>query len=237
MLVTELIRRLSHGPLSNLSMANEGDGTIKPSKLPSIIDHTNEGLLKLFSRFNLSEKELILQLQEGQTSYRLIAKYAESRQDEYPDVTPYILDEFDPFMDDLIQVLRVNRTGGATLPLNNDGVPNSLYTPMVNVLQVPVVWPGVPLFVTYQAKHVPLVLDDAQPNSTTEIDLPSVLEEALLSYVAHKVFFHMNGQEHSVKAGEHLAMFNASCEEVTMKDLVNESQSHTTMKFHDRGFV
>lgn len=236
MLLSELIKRLSRGPLSNLSMSNEGDGTINPARLPAVLDYINDGLKRIYTKFNLLEKELILQLIEGKTNYRLNNKFAQSRAEDFPDNDHYIIDAFDPFPNDLIQVLAVNRTGGLTLPLNDDGAPNSLYTPQVDVLQVPTAWPGVPLFVMYQATHVPVLLEDVD-NEDYEIDLPVVLEAALEAFVAYKVFDHMVGQEHQAKGQGFLSLFDATCGEVEEKDLVNATQSHTNMKFHQRGFV
>jgi hypothetical protein len=235
MLVSEFLERLSFGQLSNLSIAGEGDGTIKPAKIPAIIQHLNTALLRIYTRFTLAEKEMIVVLLEDRTSYKLHSKFAMSRQTEFPTIEPHILDaEHDKFEDDLIRVLSVKKTGGIYLPLNDDGLPGSLYTPMVDVLQVPDPWPGAPLFVTYQAKHEKLTPTGDFMNK--EIDLPAVLEDAALSYVAHKVFFHMSGQEHAATAAGHLSNYESICQEVIANDLVSASEAPTNTKFELRGF-
>lgn len=231
----ELLERLSHGPFSNLSIGNDGDGTIKPDKIAAIIGYANDGLTRLYTRFTLSEKELILELKEEITSYRLHSKYAYSKFVVGQTFEPYILDaDHDKFEDDLIRVLTVHRTGHGRLPLNDTGVIGSLYTPMVDVLQVPDPWPGVPLFVTYQAKHPKLLVGGI---STSEIDLPTVLEDALMSYVAHKAFSFMNGKEHVSRAADLLSAYENICAEVKEHDLVSASLSNTNTKFQSRGFV
>lgn len=235
MLTIELMERLSHGPLSNLTIGNEGDGTIKPDKVAAVIGYINDGLLRLYTRFTLSEKELILELKEEITSYKLNSKYAYSKFVEGQTFAPYILDaEHDKFEDDLIRVLTVHRQGHARLPLNDTGVIGSLYTPMVDVLQVPDPWPGVPLFITYQAKHASIKVASFDMD---EITLPLVLEDALLNYVAHKVFAFMNGKEHVARAADFLTAYESICAEVKEHDLVSASLSGTNIKFQSRGFV
>ncbi len=236
MRVSELLEKLSLGPLSNLSISNEGDGTIKPEKIPTMINHINTALLRLYTRFNLSEKELIVQTNDERTHYRLHSSWAQSRATEFPGLTAHIIDQNKPFTDDLIRVLAVHGSNGYEYPLNDNGAIRSLFTPTVNVLQVPDPWIGVPFFVMYQAKHATL-------SSTTgnimaaEIDLPLVLEDAVLEYVAHKVFLAMSGQEHVALASAHLSSYENICNDVQDKDLVSASLSQSNTKFEMRGFV
>lgn len=236
MLVSEFIERLSLGPLSNLSLSNDGDGSIKPEKVPAMLNHLNDALTRLFTRFNLSEKELILETVEARTHYKLSSKFAQSRETEFPDRTPHIIDRNRPFKDDLVRVLAVTTATRGKYPLNDDGANLSVFTPQVNVLQVPNAWLGVPLFVMYQAKH-PLITANVENFDLGEIDLPVVLEEAALSYVAHRVFANMSGQEHIAVAAAHLSGYESICKEVEDKDLVSSSLSQTNTKFEMRGFV
>lgn len=236
MLVSDFLEQLSLGPLSNLSISGEGDGTIVPAKRPMIINHLNDALLRIYTKFNLSEKELILSLLAYRTKYRLESQFAVSQAANYPTTIPHILDTAQPFKDDLLKVVSVRNVNGAYLPLNDDGVDRSLYTPEVNVLQVPDPVAGVPLFVTYQARHPKL---ETLGSDITKVNfsLPTILEAAALAYVAHKVYFNMNGQEHAAIAAGHLAEYNRICNDITDKDLVSQSISQTNTKFDDRGFV
>jgi hypothetical protein len=70
-----------------------------------------------------------------------------------------------------------------------------------------------------------------------EIDLPFTLEGALTAYIAYMVFSHMNGQDNSAKAQEHLSMYDMICGEVTDQDLVSQNGNTTLTKFDKRGFV
>lgn len=236
--VTQFLARLSRGPLSNLSISNDGDGTIKETRLAGIIDALNEGLLELYSKFILSEGEIVLEQVEGMTNYKLHSDYAYSTGGVTPFET-YIKDLVErPYQNDLIKILAVYRLGGEEFALNDQTKADSLYTPQFDVLQVPDPVPGSPLSIMYQARHPEIVMPvSGDGHAEQEIILPAVLESALLSFVTYKVFFYMNGQEHSAKAVEHNTAYEAAVALVEEKDLVNSSMSNTNTKFNERGFI
>ena len=92
------------------------------------------------------------------------------------------------------------------------------------------------MLVTYQARHKPLV-DYGDDLLHQEVVIPFFLIGALQSYVAYKVYSHMNGQEHLVKSQEHFAAYEAACTTVENNDLVNDSFTTTHAKLEQRGFV
>lgn len=229
MIVSDLLARLSYGPLSNLSIGQDGAGTIDPSKVPVVIQYANDCIQKLFTKFVLIEKQLIIQQSETQTTYKInVANTVSSGA-----VGAYILDTMDnPYTDDLIKILGVFDQYGHEIHMNDEGSHYSVFTPRVDTLQVPEPKDGEPLFLIYQAKHPKL-----DPSvTTTTIDIPSILEQALVNYVASEVFSNMNGQENLVKAKDLMDKYTITCGEVLQEDLVNSSVSQTSKKFHERGF-
>lgn len=232
MKLSDLYTRLSVGEFSNLAIGSDGSGEIRPADKAKILVHINAGLLELYSRFLLVTKYLIVEMVENITNYHLISKYAETANCVS---IPYIKDlPGDPFKDDLIRVLEVFDGCKCKLSLNDDNNCHSLFTPAPQMVQVPNPVAGKPLFITYQARHLPLT-DPLKPNQW--IELPFILEDALLSYVAYRVFSNMNGQDHMVKAQEQLALYERRVTEVEAKDLVNMSPNVNTLKLHKRGFV
>lgn len=230
--LTEFLARLSRGPLSNLALSNEGNGTIQAPKIPGIVDYTNQALLRLYTRFDLSEKEVIVEQRELKTLYKLTSAAAVSVIG--PGDAAYIIDsDASPFTNDVVKVLAVFRVDGKPIALNDESVEDALFTPTYDVLQVPNPIAGSPLFVMYQAKHALL----SSVVLSADIDLPEVLEEAALAYVAHKVYFNMNGQEHAAKSADHLTMYESICAEVSNRDLVGSSVSTYGYKFNRKGFV
>ena len=95
---------------------------------------------------------------------------------------------------------------------------------------------GVALSIGYQARH-PILNTTGDNILNQNLDIPFVLEGSLQSYVAYKVFSHMNGQENAIKSQEHLSMFAAINSDVEMRDLINSSFATSHNKLEDRGFI
>lgn len=231
--VAELFTKLSFGPLSNLSMGGEGSGQIAEGSQGKIINYINDGLIKLYTRFILREKEVIIRCIGGRTHYQLYKRFAESRTNTDSTDPIFIMDELDPFQQDVIKILDVYSPEGFKHPLNDEENTFSLFTPYVNVLQVPRPHEGHMLSVMYQARHRKLEYGV----TSALIYLPEVLHEALVSYIAAQVFSHMNGPENTVKGAEHLGKFESSCSEIEDKDLVSTATSTTNSVFNKRGWV
>lgn len=232
MKLEELLSRLSYAELSNLSIGNEGRGSIKEEDIPKLVAHVNDGLVRIYSRFVLSTKQLLIEQVRHITNYHLIPKYAESTGANVP--WPYIKDLPDePFKGDVIRILEVHDSMGREYVLNDKDDPNSLFTPAPQLLQVPTPKAGQSLAVLYQARHDYLENDDLEQ----EIFIPFVLEGALQAFVAYKVFSHMNGQENQIKSQEHLSTYDGICSDVEERDLVNATFATSHHKLEERGFV
>lgn len=241
--VTDLFTNLSLGELSNTSIGMDGAGTISAAGQPRIIRHANDGLLRLFSRFILLEKDVLVEQQEAQTRYLLSSASALSKYTlpatrptvpTFPSVRkPYILDSAAcPFLDDVIKILEVYDSFGRKLVLNDEENRDSVFTPQPKLLQVPRPVPGAALGVKFQAKHPQLTVEDLEQ----DIDLPEVFDSALTAFIAWRVYSDMNTQEAGAKAQEHQLNFETICNEAVTNDLVNSSISTTNIKFDRRGW-
>lgn len=234
MTVEELFHRLSYGELVNLSMSTDGNGTILEEKQPSIIIAANEALLRLYSRFVLKESEVIIGMVDHITQYHLSVEFTESQGDPDEERYLYIKDlHNEHFTGDVIKVMRVFDSLGAELKLNDAEAVWSVFTPKPKTLQVPIPLDGQSLSVVYQAKHATLVDDDLEQL----IDVPEVLEGALTSYIAGKIYSNMNGVENIAKSQEQFAVYDSICSDAIDRDLVNTSISSTNTKFYKRGFI
>ena len=232
--LNELYRRLSFGELSNLSISSEGSGTIINDKRPSVVLLANEALQELSKRFVLREQTLILEQQEGLTSYRLEPMYSIQNAQTSGVNRPYIIDnEEEPFNTAVLKVLHVYDNWGNELPLNDRDNSCAIYTPQNNILQVPNPQAGLPLSVSYQTFVKPILGVDVEET----IDIPMVLEKALTSYIAGHILGNMNTQESNAKSREHLLRFEAICAEAENKDLLSISTSNTNTKFDNRGWI
>lgn len=233
MKLNELFERLSYGELSNLSLSIDGGGTIEERHHAKVTHFINEGLLKLYSKFVLSQKQLLIEMVQGITNYHLDPKYAETQWDSGEVPYPYIKDlGREKFIGDVIRVNEVYGENGK-LPLNDLFQSHSVFTPTYKVLQVPHVVDYGTLNVIYQAKH-PILTPD---NLEADIELPDVLESALMAYVGYRVYTLMNTADASAKAQEHLSNFYRICDEVVANDLVGTSVSTVNDKFTNGGWL
>lgn len=233
--IVALFRRLAYGELSNLSI-NKGNGELSEEKHPQIIQYANEGLLRLFSRFVLKERNLILVQSSHVLNYHLKREFAESSNSDSVRHR-YIKDCAEqPFKEDVIRILAVYDEEGCQLPLNDKEDCRSLFTPQPDVLQVNNPEDDKQLALIYQARHR-ILNDRTEKIMEQEVDLPFFLESALQNYIAYKVYSHMNGPENIMKGQEYLAAYEAICVDVEQRDLVNQSYHTSHNKLEQRGFV
>lgn len=234
--VGDLLTRLSIGPLSNLSMSNEGDGTIIESKQAKLIQSANDGLLQIYSRFIIAEKNIVIQMIDGITNYYLLKRFAQSNCEPGEPIGPdpiYIMDALEPFEQDVIKILTVYDHLGREQTLNDKGYKHSLFTPKFNQLQVPRPIEGMPLSVVYQARHRKL-----EPGvMEADITVPEVLQEALVAYIASKVYSGMNGQENIATGQTYMNEFEGHCALITDRDLVNNTPATTSEIFTLNGWI
>jgi hypothetical protein len=238
MKLEQLFEALSFGELSNLSMSNNGNGTLSVEGKKKVLRHTNEGLLRLYSRFVLKEADVLIRLTKNVTNYHLVPRFAVNYQPEFPggeddESLRYILDlPRERFTGDVLKVLSVTDSDGCRLPLNDDNAEMSVFTPQGNVLQVPDPIQDKALAVVYQARHVKLLgeLDE-------EIQLPELLEGALTAFVAYKIYSHMNTSDSLAIAQGHLGNYEKICSGVVEQDLVNASISTSNSRFKTRGWI
>lgn len=232
--VGNLLKLLSYGHLSNLSMATATPGEIRVSDRNKIISYLNEGLLRLYSRFNLLERELMLNQYGHITNYHLDKRFANFNPQRLSQHLPYILDlPNEQFNDDVIKVLAVYDIGGNRLALNDENAAYSVFTPYPTTLQVPLPQEGHPLSVQYQARHPELPYSVLE----TEVIIPSVLENALLSFVAYLTYFHMNTQESANMATGHLSMYEGVCVEVENQGNASITNMANRHKFNKNGWI
>lgn len=230
----DLFTQLSFGPLSGLSIGAEGAGSIPVPSQRKVASFVNTGLKQLYARFNLNEKELILRISTGVDTYLLTKEFA----DNDPTVgLKYIQDNItDPFLEDILKILKVLDVDGLELPVNDKGDELSVFTPNDYTLLVPLPEEDTVYTVVYQSKHTDIPLT-APIVLSQEILLPFILVPALEAYVAYLVFSPMNGQEHTAKAIEHFQRYEMLCSEIEIRDLVSTSRIETHAKLDDRGFA
>lgn len=226
-----LCEQLAHDELSTLAIAGQYNGLLDEKREAQIVSLANSGLLDLYSTFVLKENEVIIQIAEARTVYPLHVAHSSVNG---TDAHRFIQDSPDfPFIGDVLRVTGAVTEHGCQLPLNDPGAPGSIFTPSPAVVQVPCDCGYDALGITYQASHPKLTPQDMD----AEIQLPPVLWPALRSWIAYRVFSAIGTEAAKMTAAEHFAAFQRVVDMVKEQDLVSNSQSVSTHKFQNNGWV
>jgi hypothetical protein len=239
LLTSELIRRLALGELSNLKMASAGDGTILAADLPKVLLQINNALTELFTRFTLSEREIVINTQTTIVQYYLRYEFAQSN---LASTQPVL------YLDDsglvnwdgrIVKITKVFDGFGREHYLNKENEPLSLFTPQYDCLQITANHQTANFYVIFQALH-PIVDYDTStdPDTDTVIeDLPPSLEKALELLAASKIYGNMNGEANLTKSAMLHQMYEAKLAEVGFTDSASTSENVSNSKLDRSGFV
>jgi hypothetical protein len=224
--------KLALGELSNTALVDETDQTsIRQGHRAKVLTALNQGLKALHSRFILIQKEILIQGSIGVSHYFIRKEFATTNDAVVP--FKYLLDSAaNPFVEDIVKILQVYNSMGDAQYLNDIEQEDSLFTSEFDCLQIPRNR-GQIYSVIYQAMHPEMIGTDP----CQEIHLPHYLEEALISYVAGKVFQAQLGEESTMKGQELMANYTNICAEIEMRDLVSNSVTTTNTKLEMRGFI
>lgn len=228
-----LFEQLAYGELSQHRVGKEG--TIALADYPMLISHINHGLTLLHARLPLQHKELTLVQFKHITDYRLDPKYSVSAAD--PDVIDkYILDTVEePFSDDLIRIQSVFDGAGCNIPLNDEYAPNSWFTPNPDTIQIPYPVDGNVAAIIYRANHIRIPTDTVDAKSVN-IELPTVLENALAAHVASRVFVSLGSVTSGQLSSYYGKLYQAEVAQVERLNLLQSSESNSDIKFEKGGW-
>ena len=227
MKVSDALQELCYGELNTHRLADSG--AISPENYSRMIHHLNMGLLALYTRFPLLVKELTLQQKSWITVYELKKEHAVT---DPSDEVKYIIDSrFDPFIGDLIRVEEVSDEVGDVVEMNSTDHVKVVLTPSMDTLEIPNPTDTNVLFVTYRAKHPPLV------NVDSEILLPQHLLGALYAYTGMRVYAGGTSQEQLTKGAELESKYERICQKMELDGMVNTDVLVLNMKPYERGWI
>ena len=234
-LTSELLRRLALGELQNLSMS--AGGVIAAAERPKVILQINNALTELFSKFLLSQKELVINSVDTITQYYLRYEFAQSNLASSQPVQ-YIDDSSIVNWDGrIVKILHVYDAFGRELYMNKAQEPLSVFTPQYDCLQITANHQTEDFYVIFQATH-PIVDYTTEPAVDTVIeDLPPALEKPLELLIASKVYGNMNGEANLTKSALLHQAYEAALLETEFRDSTSISENVSNSKLERSGFV
>lgn len=232
MTLSDVFDQLAYGEFSKIFLGESG--AIPQTSWNRIIAHINLGLTELYKRFDLKQVELPVNVVAGTLDYDLKGA------------------------GDFIEILHVFNENQLEIPLNNRIIPlnkewgaaqstvDRVHTNVPSVLSVnPQMLPQV-LTVVYKAGHVPIPkIDDAALDgfdlTGVQIDLPVTYLEALLYFVASRIFNPMDqgsvaNRQPFHSGNNYYSKYEAACAQLMSKGL-DISESLETGLFQRKGFI
>jgi hypothetical protein len=241
MTLAEFYRYLSYGELINLSIANDGDGSIVPEAQARIASYTEHALKLLYTRFAHNRHFVILETQEAIKSYQIKSTHAVSDATVGNEAVRFIKDSVDePFQGNVLKILSLvpiadeENIDPEEVILNDNRNPDTVKFLKYDTLYFKEPVEGKQYVLEYQTGHPAFSLP---PDPNQEIELHPVLHDALAKKVAAKVFGTMNGQENLTKSQLLNSEYEDICKMVESQDLLQLSTTHEFKKLTNRGWV
>lgn len=238
LLTSEIIRRLALGELSNLKIAEAGDGTLNAAGLQQVLVHLNHALTDLFTRFILNKKELIINTDITITHYYLRYQFAQSN-DASAELIKYLDDSACEDWDGRVgKILDVYDEFGRKLYINKEQEPLSIFTPVYDCVQITANHTSTNFYVIFQAMHPAVNYDTTpDPDTDTVINIPPALENALVLLTASKVYGDKNGEQNLVKSAQLHQEYETALLLSEFRDTNSASENMSNGKLDVNGFV
>lgn len=209
MFLNEVHEQLAAAELSKLAMGGDGSGELREDDIPKINRIIQAGISDLYTKFSIKEGELLLRTKIGKNKYELKPANSVSSGDPFA----FIIDSpDDPFLGDILQLISITAEDGYSVRLHEDvGISHtylrnpelvglaslthghiSVTTPTYNTLLFKEGHNGGDVLVRYKAK--PKSLDFSLAPENVFIELPDHFLQALVYYVAHRLFNPMGSE-------------------------------------------
>ena len=217
MKLTELFTSLALGELANSSYVELNQLELNKNQLHRVINAINQGLTLIHTHLPLRHNQIVIQIHDNIGTYYLDSRYAQSNTNSTAAIK-FIMDTaFNPFKDDILNILGVFNLEGQQYPLNDQYAIGSLFTPDYNSLMIPLaMWKNhkVPynivdkLVIVYQADHPKIPLNEPL-SSQMEIHLSPIYQSMLQAYVAHLLHMHIGSEQSINQSNQYFAKFNS----------------------------
>lgn len=219
MLLSDVFEQLSYGELSQLAIGGAADGGIQQENYPSILAHVNFASTELHKRFKLQEQEEEITLVSGTNEYDITDVFT-GRLLEISSVKIIDADGEDQYctFTDKDSDYYLERPSFNKLIVTNELI--SLYDS---------------IFVTIQKDHVKLNPDNIDLD-TTQLELPLVLLDPLVNFIAARAFMSLDGDNNIQRSDKYMQLYEVACQRVEGSKIL-EQTSIPQSKLEANGWV
>lgn len=204
------------------------NGELNPEHYTSIVPMLNIGVLKLFTRFNVRQDQVIIRLSDTITRYKLHPDH--SLMNTTSTLPKYIHDSVDyPFVaNTLIKILSIHNEIGEERFMNTENNHWSLSTPAYNVIQHPYPDQDNALSVIYQASLPEIPVSDSIDPSSIDVEIPPMFLEPLCYFIGSRIHIGLNDQETYKEAEYYGKLFNVEASQIRKQQHVQTEHDINT---------
>lgn len=222
-LLKDIFNLLATGEFSNIALAVDGRGELQEKEYPKVVGHINLGLVELHKRFNLLQKELRLHLRPDVNKYYL-------REDKVGSLSNmgrrvYIQepdeDDEDGFLN-IVEVTGAYDSAGESIDLNNRHSTPFITQTAPDTLKITKVTAPMVIDVEYQAFPDKIVIDEGFDPADVELNITDNILEALLYYVAGRVYKPTGSNESTAgadKSASYDSKYELACQKLELLGL------------------
>lgn len=234
MILQDVLDQLRYGELSSHKLSDlNSQEEYNENVLAQLIAHINMGLLELYTEYPLKRKSLVIELQDNITQYELTTDHALSN--AAGTGVKYIKDtDNQPYIGDIIRINSFSDDKRKHIPFNSVECDTGIWLDAYNVVKITKGAVGDLLTIDYQAKHSYLAPNAAM---TTEVVLPMTHVQALLYFVAFRVYSSMTGVEHASISSQFYQLFEQEKRQLTKQSLHTIEAMAPVNKFRQNGWV
>lgn len=187
-LLTDLFQMLAEGEFATLSLADKETGTIPHKHWEKVIKYLNRGIVEIHKRVNLFQREITLYALPTVEIYQLRIQRLATSVGRISEKTYFLKpDDFTGQLN-IVEIKAVFDGDDNELFLNDRYQAVSFQQLAFDTLMVKGVTTQTPYQVSYQSYPDLIVMGDAFDLDTYVVNIPDTITEALLNYVASKVY-------------------------------------------------
>lgn len=207
MIIKHVVTLAKYSELAGVAVKNDID---------AIVAFMNLGMIELYKRFNIKVEEHVINLSEDSVYY------------EMPSNFMYAIEAYG-------ETDRSEDNAQNPIGINDEDDPSSIFFTDWNTVQVPFSVSGGYISINYAAKPENITSEQAE-DGVSELQLPDVLMECLLSYIGFRGYLGVKSDAQS-ENNAHWARFERSCKKVIELGLANPADSMSmSSRISERGF-
>ncbi len=236
--IKEIFNLLAEGEFSHMNLKQRHTGGLAEEEYPKVIGHLNLGLIELYKQFNFLQDELTLHICPQTKIYYM-------RSDRFglvQNMCKHTYIEEDPdnsFDNNILEITNIYNSIGDDLPLNDRRATLAIETINYDTLRIAPILACEVLSVRYKASYPKIFIDEEFDAEAYELYIPDVILEALLFYIASRVYKGMGSNDSSQNADKsmtYMQKYELACQKIDTFGLDTQINDART-NFDESGFV